>query len=33
MEKGTLHTALEVLTWIASIAIGLFMLKVLSLAL
>ena len=33
MEKGTLQTALEVAGWIASIAIGLFILKILSLAL
>jgi hypothetical protein len=33
MEKGTLHTALEIMGWIACMAVGIFMLKIISLAL
>lgn len=33
MEKGTLSTALEILGWVTIIVVGVFMLKILSLAL
>tara|TARA_R110000822_G_scaffold93316_1_gene214737 strand:+ start:253 stop:354 length:102 start_codon:yes stop_codon:yes gene_type:complete len=33
MEKGTIHTALEILGWTVCIAGGILMLKIISLAL
>ena len=33
MEKGTLQTALEILGWATIIVVGVFLLKILSLAL
>ena len=32
MEKGTLSTALEILGWLTIIVVGVFLLKILSLA-